>query len=170
MLAIALHLPKYRTEHRIDWLGAALLSVGITALVLITTWGGNEYDWGSAADPRRWPHSPSSRLVAFVLVERRAAEPIMPLNALPNRNFALISAIGFLLGFAMFGAMNFLPLFQQTVQGASATNSGLLLLPLMLGMLVVSLVVGRAITKTGRYRIFPIIGGVAMAAGMACCP
>ena len=88
-------------------------------------------------------------------MERRVQEPILPLALFANRNFALISVIGFLLGFAMFGAMNFLPLYQQTVQGASATNSGLLLLPLMFGMLVVSLVVGRAITRpagTGRSR------------------
>ncbi|SCG57760.1 MDR family MFS transporter [Micromonospora inositola] len=165
VLATTMHLPKYRTEHKIDWLGAALLSVGITAIVLLTTWGGNEYDWtspqilGLAA-------LAAVALVVFAFVERRAAEPILPLALFANRNFALISVIGFLLGFAMFGAMNFLPLYQQTVQGASATNSGLLLLPLMFGMLVVSLVIGRAITKTGRYRIFPIVGGVVMTTGM----
>ncbi|MFJ6198312.1 MDR family MFS transporter [Micromonospora sp. NPDC092111] len=165
ILATTMHLPKYRTEHKIDWLGAALLSVGITAIVLVTTWGGNEYDWSS---PQILGLAVLAlvALVAFGFVERRAAEPILPLGLFANRNFALISVIGFLLGFAMFGAMNFLPLYQQTVQGASATNSGLLLLPLMFGMLVVSLVVGRAITKTGRYRIFPIVGGVVMAAGM----
>ncbi|MBY8873498.1 MFS transporter [Micromonospora sp. PLK6-60] len=165
VLATTMHLPKYRTEHRIDWLGAGLLSVGITAIVLVTTWGGNQYAWrslpilGLAA-------LALVALVAFALVERRVPEPILPLGLFANRNFALISVIGFLLGFAMFGAMNFLPLYQQTVQGASATNSGLLLLPLMFGMLVVSLVVGRTITKTGRYRAFPIVGGVVMAVGM----
>ncbi|MEU1751794.1 MDR family MFS transporter [Micromonospora matsumotoense] len=166
ILASSMHLPKYRTEHRIDWLGAALLSVGITAIVLVTTWGGNEYAWAS---PQIFGLAVLAlvSLVAFGLVERRVAEPILPLGLFANRNFALISMIGFLLGFAMFGAMNFLPLYQQTVQGASATNSGLLLLPLMFGMLVVSLVVGRTITKTGRYRMFPIVGGVVMAAGMA---
>ncbi|MEH0935574.1 MDR family MFS transporter [Micromonospora psammae] len=166
LLIATMHLPKYRTEHRIDWLGAALLSVGITAIVLVTTWGGNEYDWAS---PQILGLSALAllALVVFGFVERRAAEPILPLGLFANRNFALISVIGFLLGFAMFGAMNFLPLYQQTVQGASATNSGLLLLPLMFGMLVVSLVVGRAITKTGRYRLFPIVGGVVMAAGLA---
>ncbi|WP_446211242.1 MDR family MFS transporter [Micromonospora sp. IBSANI012] len=165
VLATTMHLPKYRTEHKIDWLGAALLSVGITAIVLLTTWGGNEYDWAS---PQILGLAvlAAVALVAFGLVERRVPEPILPLGLFANRNFALISVIGFLLGFAMFGAMNFLPLYQQTVQGASATNSGLLLLPLMFGMLVVSLVVGRAITKTGRYRIFPIVGGVVMTAGM----
>lgn len=166
VLATRMHLPKYRTEHKIDWLGAALLSVGITAIVLVTTWGGNEYAWAS---PQIFGLAVLAlvSLVAFGLVERRVAEPILPLGLFANRNFALISMIGFLLGFAMFGAMNFLPLYQQTVQGASATNSGLLLLPLMFGMLVVSLVVGRTITKTGRYRMFPIVGGVVMAAGMA---
>jgi EmrB/QacA subfamily drug resistance transporter len=166
VLITRMHLPKYRTEHRIDWLGAALLSVGITAIVLITTWGGNEYDWTS---PQILGLAVLAVLAvaAFAIVERRVSEPILPLNLFANRNFAIISVIGFLLGFAMFGAMNFLPLYQQTVQGASATNSGLLLLPLMFGMLVVSIIAGRAITKTGKYRIFPIIGGVAMTAGMA---
>ncbi|SCG36520.1 drug resistance transporter, EmrB/QacA subfamily [Micromonospora echinaurantiaca] len=166
VLATTMHLPKYRTEHRIDWLGAGLLSAGITAIVLITTWGGNEYQWTS---PQILGLAALAvlALVVFGLVERRAAEPILPLGLFANRNFALISVIGFLLGFAMFGAMNFLPLYQQTVQGASATNSGLLLLPLMFGMLVVSLLVGRAITRTGRYRSYPIIGGAVMVAGMA---
>ncbi|WP_369931391.1 MDR family MFS transporter [Plantactinospora sp. BC1] len=166
LLATRMHLPKYRTEHRIDWVGAALLSVGITAIVLVTTWGGNEYDWVSGPILGLAALAVAS-LVAFALVERRVPEPILPLSLFANRNFAVISVIGFLLGFAMFGSMNFLPLFQQTVQGASATNSGLLLLPLMFGMLVVSIVVGRAITKTGRYRAFPIVGGIVMTAGMA---
>ncbi|TNH31531.1 MFS transporter [Micromonospora orduensis] len=166
VLITTMHLPKYRTEHRIDWFGAGLLSVGITAIVLITTWGGSQYDWSS---PQILGLAVLAvlALVVFGLVERRVPEPILPLGLFANRNFALISVIGFLLGFAMFGAMNFLPLYQQTVQGASATNSGLLLLPLMFGMLVVSLVIGRAITKNGRYRAYPIIGGVVMAAGMA---
>ncbi|ROT32251.1 MDR family MFS transporter [Micromonospora sp. HM5-17] len=166
LLATRMHLPKYRTEHRIDWLGAALLSVGITAIVLVTTWGGNEYDWLSAQIIGLAALAVVT-LGVFVLVERRMPEPILPLRLFANRNFAVISVIGFLLGFAMFGSVNFLPLFQQTVQGASATNSGLLLLPLMFGMLVVSIVVGRTITRTGRYRVFPIIGGTVMTAGMA---
>jgi EmrB/QacA subfamily drug resistance transporter len=165
LLVVTLHLPKLRTEHRIDWFGAGLLGVGITALVLITTWGGNQYAWGS------WQiltlvAVAIVTLVAFVPVERRAAEPIMPLKLFANRNFTLISLVGFLLGFAMFGAINFLPLFQQTVQGASATNSGLLLLPMMAAMMVVSLFVGQAITRTGKYKIYPVVGGVIMAVGM----
>jgi EmrB/QacA subfamily drug resistance transporter len=166
VLIATLHLPRRRTEHRIDWLGAGLLSVGIIAIVLITTWGGTEYAWAS---PQIFGLAGLAlvSLTLFAVVERRVPEPILPLGLFANRNFALVSVIGFLLGFAMFGSINFLPLFQQTVQGASATNSGLLLLPLMFGMLVVSVVVGRAITQTGRYRIFPIVGGIVMTAGMA---
>ncbi|MDF5757131.1 MDR family MFS transporter [Spongiactinospora sp. TRM90649] len=166
VLALRLKLPKRRTEHRIDWLGAILLSIGITALVLITTWGGSQYEWASPQIIGLALLAVVS-LVAFVPVERRAAEPIMPLGLFRIRNFSLISAVGFLLGFAMFGAITFLPLYQQTVQGASATNSGLLLLPMMAAAMVVSLIIGRAITKNGKYKIYPVLGGVVMTAGMA---
>jgi EmrB/QacA subfamily drug resistance transporter len=165
LLATRLHLPKRRSEHRIDWLGAGLLSVGITALTLITTWGGSQYGWGSAQIIGLAVVA-AGTLAAFMLVERRSPEPILPLSIFRNRNFALVSAIGFLVGFTMFGAINYLPLYQQTVQGASATNSGLLLLPLMGGLLLTSVLSGQAITRTGRYRIFPILGGVGMVAGM----
>ncbi|NUR89122.1 MAG: MFS transporter [Nonomuraea sp.] len=165
LIATQLHLPKLSNKVRIDWFGAILLSVSITAMVLITTWGGNQYKWGS------WQILSLAAvavvtLIGFIVVERSAAEPIMPLQLFRNRNFTLISAIGFLLGFAMFGAMNFIPLFQQTVQGASATNSGLLLLPMMTTAMVVSLFVGKAITTTGKYKIYPVIGGVGMAVAM----
>ncbi|WP_214316609.1 MDR family MFS transporter [Nonomuraea sediminis] len=165
LIALQLKLPKLTNKVRIDWVGAILLSVSITAMVLITTWGGNEYAWGS------WQILTLVAvavvfLAAFIYFERSAEEPIMPLQLFRNRNFTLISAVGFLLGFAMFGAMNFLPLFQQTVQGASATNSGLLLLPMMASAMVVSLFVGKVITSTGKYKIFPVIGGVGMAVAM----
>ncbi|MEV4065190.1 MDR family MFS transporter [Nonomuraea dietziae] len=165
LLAVKLKLPKLRSQARIDWLGAALLSIGITALVLVTTWGGNDYDWASPQILGLAALAVVS-IAVFIPVERRAAEPIMPLQLFRNRNFTLISAVGFLLGFAMFGAINFLPLYQQTVQGATATNSGLLLLPMMAAAMVVSLFVGRAITKTGRYKLYPVLGGVIMAVGM----
>src|SRR6266542_3101118 len=165
ILMTQLHLPKYRTEHRIDWLGAGLMAVGITAIVFVTTWGGTQYAWRSAQIIGLSVLAVLA-LAAFAVVERRAAEPVLSLKLFTNRNFALVSGIGFVVGFALFGAVTFLPLYQQTVQGASATNSGLLLLPLMAGLLVTSVVVGRAITKTGRYKVFPIVGGVLMVVGM----
>jgi EmrB/QacA subfamily drug resistance transporter len=165
LLATRLHLPKRRSEHRIDWLGAALLSVGIIALTLITTWGGHQYDWASGPIGLLAVVAVAS-LIGFYLVERRVPEPILPLSIFRVRNFALVSVIGFLVGFVMYGAINYLPLYQQTVQGASATNSGLLLLPLMGGLLITSLISGQTITRTGKYRIFPILGGLFMTAGM----
>src|SRR5436305_936947 len=165
VLIATLHLPRRRSVHRIDWLGAALLTVAITAMVLITTWGGNQYAWGSAQIIGLAVLA-AVGLALFVAVERRAPEPIIPLGLFANRNFSLISGVGFLLGFAMFGAINFLPLYQQTVQGSSATNSGLLLLPMMAAAMVTSLFVGQVITRTGRYKMFPVIGGVVMAVAM----
>lgn len=165
LLALKLDMPKRRTEHRIDWVGAALLSVGVTALVLITTWGGNQYAWGSTQIVGLAVLA-AVTLASFVIVERRHPEPIVPLGIFRSRNFSLVSGVGFLVGFAMFGAITFLPLYQQIVQGASATNSGLLLLPMMGGLLVTSMLAGRMITKTGKYRIYPVIGGLTMIVAM----
>ncbi|MFC1418304.1 MDR family MFS transporter [Streptacidiphilus cavernicola] len=174
VVALTLHLPKQRSEARIakkkiDSLGAGLLTVGIVALVLVTTWGGQTYSWGS------WQIAGTLVLAAVALawflrveqqVAQRGQEPVLPLHVFRSRNFSLICALGFVVGFVMFGAITFLPLYQQSVQGASATNSGLLLMPMMLGMLVVSLIVGQAVTRTGRYKIYPVIGTLVMTAGM----
>ncbi|MGW1768912.1 MDR family MFS transporter [Streptomyces sp. NPDC002073] len=166
MVTAVLHLPKKeRGTVRIDYLGAALLTVAITSTVLVTTWGGTEYAWGSAEILGLIAAGVVS-LVAFLFVERRAAEPIMPLHIFRSRNFTLMSVIGFLTGFAMFGGVLYLPLFQQSVQGASATNSGLLLLPMLLSMMVVSLIAGRVTTNSGKYKVFPIAGGGLMVVGM----
>ncbi|MFG2330257.1 MDR family MFS transporter [Streptomyces sp. NPDC048604] len=167
MITAVLHLPKKErpAQSRIDFLGAALLTVGITSIVLVTTWGGTEYDWDSAAILGLSAVGVLS-LAAFLWVETRAADPIMPLHIFRSRNFTLMSVIGFLTGFVMFGAVLFLPLFQQSVQGASATNSGLLLLPMMLAMMVVSLVSGRITTNSGKYKVFPIAGGGLMVLGL----
>ena len=160
-----LHLPVVHRPHRVDWLGAGLLTVAITSLVLLTTWGGNQYAWGSAMIIGLGLLA-AVTAAAFVAVERRVEEPILPLSLFANRNFTLSAAMGFFVGFAMFGATAFLPLYQQTVQGASATSSGLLLLPLMLGLMSMSVVSGQVISRTGRYRAFPIFGGAAMIIGM----
>ncbi len=165
MLTSFLHLPRKRTEHKIDWLGAALLGIGITAVVLITTWGGHDYAWASPTIFGLAILAVIS-IVAFIVVQRRVAEPILPLNLFKDRNFSLVSGIGFIVGFGLFGAVSFLPLYQQTVQGASATNSGLLILPMMAGAMTTSIIIGRLITKTGKYRLYPIIGGAVMTVAM----
>ncbi len=167
MVTAVLHLPKAaeRQRPKIDYLGAALLTVAITSTVLVTTWGGNEYAWASAQILGLAGAGVLST-AAFLYVETRAAEPVMPLHIFRSRNFTLMSVIGFLVGFAMFGGVLYLPLFQQSVQGASATNSGLLLLPMLLSMMAVSLIAGRVTTNSGRYKIFPIVGGGLMVVGM----
>ncbi|MFJ9585929.1 MDR family MFS transporter [Streptomyces acidicola] len=163
-----LHLPKKtenRSWRRIDFLGAALLTVGITSIVLVTTWGGTEYAWDSAVIMELAAIGVVS-LVGFVFWETKAAEPVMPLHIFRSRNFTLMSVIGFITGFVMFGAVLFLPLYQQSVQGASATNSGLLLLPMLGAMLAVSMVAGRVTTVSGKYKVFPVVGSVLMTAGL----
>jgi EmrB/QacA subfamily drug resistance transporter len=158
-------LPRGTGRAKIDWLGAGLLTVWITSLVLITTWGGTQYDWASPQILGLIALTVAG-LIAFVLVERRQAEPIMPLRVFRNRNFTLAGGIAFISGFALFGAVGFLPQYQQFVQGASATNSGLLLMPMMIAIFAVSLTIGQVIGRTGRYRIFPIVGTILVAGGM----
>ncbi|WP_280716367.1 MDR family MFS transporter [Kitasatospora sp. MAP5-34] len=164
VIIVTLKLPKVRSTAKIDYLGAILLTVGITSLVLITTWGGQQYAW-SSKEILGLAALAAASLIGFCYVEQRVEEPMLPLTLFKNRNFSMVSLIGFIVGFSMFGAVTFLPLYQQTVQGASATNSGLLLMPMMFGMLVVSLVVGQVVSKTGKYRIFPMIGTTVMAGG-----
>jgi EmrB/QacA subfamily drug resistance transporter len=165
LISAVLHLPKKRAQARIDYLGAGLLTVGITAIVLVTTWGGTEYAWTSARIMELIGIGVAA-LIGFVFWQTRAAEPVVPLHIFRSRNFTLMSVIGFITGFAMFGATLFLPLYQQAVQGASATNSGLLLLPMLGAMLVTSMVAGRITTNSGRYKVFPIAGGVLMIVGL----
>jgi len=165
LVAATLRLPRHRVSHRIDYLGAGLLAVGTTALVLLATWGGSRYAWDSAPTVGLAVLG-AAAMGALILVEQRATEPILPLRLFTDRNFSVSSAMSFLVGFAMFGAVTFLPLYQQTVQNASATNSGELLMPMLAGMLVTSLVAGQLTTRTGRYKVFPILGGVGMTVGM----
>ncbi|MFE9836476.1 MDR family MFS transporter [Streptomyces sp. NPDC005551] len=164
-VSVVLHLPKKRVDSRIDYLGAGLLALGITAIVLVTTWGGSEYAWGSARIMELIGIGVAA-LVGFLFVQTKAAAPIMPLHIFRSRNFTLMSVIGFITGFVMFGAVLFLPLYQQSVQGASATNSGLLLLPMLGAMLVVSMIAGRVTTNSGKYKVFPVAGSVLMTLGL----
>ncbi|WP_055491972.1 MDR family MFS transporter [Streptomyces sp. TP-A0356] len=165
LISAVLHLPKKRSQARIDYPGALLLTVGITSIVLVTTWGGTEYAWTSARIMELIGIGVAA-LVGFVFWQTRAAEPVVPMHIFRSRNFSLMSAIGFITGFVMFGATLFLPLYQQAVQGASATNSGLLLLPMLGAMLVVSMIAGRVTTNSGRYKVFPVVGSVLMVVGL----
>lgn len=164
VIAAVLPASALRARHRIDWLGTALMASGVSCLILFLSLGGTTQPWGS-------PQSVALGVaglvltVLFVLAERRAEEPILPLRLFSNRIFAVASAIGFIVGFALFGAVTFLPLFLQVVNGASATSSGLQLVPMMLGVLVTSVGSGQIISRTGRYRLFPIVGTAVMAAG-----
>ncbi|MET9099697.1 MDR family MFS transporter [Streptomyces antibioticus] len=165
LISAVLHLPRKRSQARIDYLGAVLLTVGITSVVLVTTWGGTEYAWTSARIMELIGIGVAA-LIGFVFWQTRAAEPIVPLHIFRSRNFTLMSLIGFIAGFVMFGATLFLPLYQQSVQGASATNSGLLLLPMLGAMLVTSMVAGRVTTNTGKYKVFPVAGSALMVVGL----
>jgi EmrB/QacA subfamily drug resistance transporter len=164
-LLATLHLPYKKVQHKIDYLGAGLLAVVATAVVLVTTWGGSEYAWGSVEIIGLGVLAVVA-LVAFLIVETRVAEPVLPLHVFRNRNFSLASGMSFLAGLAMLGALTFLPLYQQTVQHLSAVGSGLMLVPMMLGVTATSLIGGRVMTRTGRYKALPIIGSAIMATGM----
>jgi MFS family permease len=164
-LLATLHVPSSRVSHKVDYLGGTLLGVAATALILLATWGGTQYPWASAQIIGLAIITVAAT-VGFCVTEARAAEPMLPLRVFGNKNFSLSMAMTFLTGLAMFGAMTFLPLYQQTVQGESPTVSGLALTPMMLGVTVTSIVAGQVTTKTGRYKVFPILGGGIMALGL----
>ena len=165
IVAMKLHLPSVKHRHQVDYIGTALLTGGVGALILLTTWGGNEYAWGSSVI---WMLGVAGTilLVAFVLQERRAVEPIIPLKLFRSSIFDVASGMGFFIGLAMFGAIIFIPLYLQLVYGLSPTSSGLQMLPLMAGLLVAAIISGRAISKLGRYKMFPIAGTGILVVGM----
>ncbi len=150
---------------RIDYKGAALLASAITCLVLVTTWGGTQYPWGSPTIVGL-SLATGALLAGFVAVERRAEEPMLPLRLFRGSVFTVSSGLSFIFGVAMFGCIAFLPMFLQIARGASATSSGLLMVPLVLGMLTASVTSGQILTRTGRYRRLPTIGTAFAAVGM----
>ena len=152
-------------HHEIDYLGAAVLTAGLSAIVLFTSLGGTSYAWSS---PLILVLIATGvvMVVLFPLVEARAAEPLLPLALFRNRTFVVTSAVGFIIGLALFGSVTYLPLYLQVVKGHSPTESGLLLLPLMGGLLVTSILSGNLISRFGRYRFFPIVGTALMAVGL----
>ena len=164
-LAVALPSVSERVQHAIDYAGAALLAVGLSAIVLATTLGGNRYDWASAQIVGLGLIGVAG-ILGFLRAEARAGEPILPLRLFRNRVFVVTSAVGFVIGFALFGALTYLPLFQQVVRGDSPTESGLQLVPVMAGVLIGSIGSGQVITATGRYKLFPVAGTAIAAVGM----
>jgi EmrB/QacA subfamily drug resistance transporter len=159
-------LPVHRREHKIDWWGALLLVTGVSSLLLGLSWGGTEYDWDSAQIIGLFVAA-VVLLAGFIAVETRATEPILPLRLFKGRSFSLATGATMVLGFAMFGSIIFVPLYLQIVKGATPTESGLLMLPMMVGIIGASVVSGRVISSVGRYKWFPVAGTALMAAGLA---
>ena len=160
-----LHLRTPHRQHRIDYVGASLLSGGVGALILLATWGGTQYAWGSR-DIVGLGIVGVALLAVFVWWEGRTVEPILPLQLFRSSIFRVANAMGFTIGMAMFGAIFFIPLFLQIVYGVSAQSSGLRTVPLMAGLLVSAILSGRTISRIGRYRPFPIAGTALLVVGM----
>ncbi|MFC0005028.1 MDR family MFS transporter [Micromonospora siamensis] len=158
-------IPFQRREHAIDWVGAGLLVAGVSCLLLALSWGGNEYAWGSGVIIGLFVAGAVLGAL-FVAQEARVAEPILPLRLFRSATFALANSAGFVLGLVMFGSIIFIPLYLQIVKGASPTRSGLLMLPMMAGIIVTSILTGRAMSRIGRYKWFPVVGSAVLVAGM----
>jgi len=167
LAVVAVQVPGQlrRVHHVIDYLGTAVLVLAASCLVLFTSLGGTTYPWSSVTIIALGVAG-GALVAVFVFVERRAAEPVLPLHLFSIRAFSVTSAVGFIVGFAMFGAIVYLPVFFQIVHGDSPTISGLRLLPLLAGLVVFSTASGLIISKTGRYRVFPIIGTGLMTIGL----
>ncbi|MBW3069852.1 MFS transporter [Actinomyces sp. 432] len=165
-VAIALRMPRRVGSFSVDWAGLTLTSIGAAGIVLIATWGGTTYAWNNpvmvgliCVTVAAW--------AAAVPVERRATDPILPLQVLTNHTFVIATVVSVLMAACMFGMNGYLPTYLQMVHGVSATVSGLLLVPGSIGMFTGSLLSGTLVTRTGRYKPFPIVGSLVAAAGMA---
>jgi EmrB/QacA subfamily drug resistance transporter len=167
LLVILVTMPRrpYRQDHSIDWLGAGILAAGTTALLLGLVWGGNEYPWGSP-EVAVALGAAAFFLAVFAVVERQVKEPILPFDILRNQTVASSVACMALVGAAMFGTISYVPLFVQGVIGTSATSSGVVLTPLILGAVTTSFISGQIVSRTGRYRPNTLIGPLLLGAGM----
>ncbi|MEU9592131.1 MDR family MFS transporter [Streptomyces sp. NPDC048193] len=167
VIAAARTIPVVKSAARpvIDYLGIALVAVGASALILGTSWGGNEYAWGSGVIIGLFAGGLLA-LALFCLVETRAAEPMLPMRLFANPVFTVCSILSFIVGFAMLGALTYLPTYLQYVDGDSATVSGVRTLPMVAGLLIASVFSGSVVSRTGRYRLFPIVGTLVMGVGL----
>ncbi|MFI6058228.1 MFS transporter [Streptomyces sp. NPDC051286] len=165
VITVVLKLPKPDVRPRLDVLGALLLAAASTCVVLLTSWGGTEYAWGSRTILGLAAGAAGTALL-FLVVERRAPEPVIPLRLFRDSIFNVTALVGAVVGVALFGAASYLPTFLQMVDGATATESGLLMLPMMGGIVGASVVSGQLISRTGRYRVYPIAGSAISVVGM----
>lgn len=165
VVALVLRLPRPAVRARIDVLGTLLLAAVSTCLVLLTSWGGTEYAWGSRVILGLGAGAVAGS-VLFLVVERIAVEPLIPLRLFRDAVFNITALVGLVVGVALFGAASYLPTFLQMVDGVSATASGLLMLPMMGGIVGASVVCGQFVSRSGRYKVYPVLGGVFSAAGM----
>ncbi|GCB44572.1 MFS transporter [Streptomyces sp. NL15-2K] len=165
VVTVVLKLPKPTAKPRLDLLGALLLAAASTCLVLLTSWGGTEYAWDSRVVLGLGAGALAAT-VLFLVAEHFAAEPLIPLRLFRDSVFNVTGLVGLVIGVALFGAASYLPTFLQMVDGASATESGLLMLPMMAGIVGASIVSGHLISHTGRYKIHPILGSALSAVGM----
>lgn len=163
--SVVLKLPFHRQSHRIDFLGAALMMCGVVAALLVTVWGGVQFAWGSPVIIGTSLMS-AALIVGFVVWEHYAAEPILPPSLFRIGVFRTTSVVSFLLAIVMFGSIIYLPLYLQLVDGVSIMVSGLLMIPLMLGLLASSIASGQIVTRTGVYKPMPIVGSVLVVIGM----
>lgn len=165
VILLALHIPVHAEPHRIDYLGTFLIAAVASCVVLVTSLGGTTWSWNSA-QIYGLSVLAAILLVCFVVVERKAAEPVLPPSIFAVRNFTLSAVISFVIGFAMFGALTYLPTFLQVVHGITPTLSGVHMLPMVLGVLVSSTVSGQLITHTGHWKIFPVLGTAITTGGL----
>lgn len=154
----ALQLPTHKATKRIDWLGVLFLSAATTCLIMFTDFGGNANHGWDAVSTWMWGAGLAIAVAIFVFVESRAEDPIIPLSLFRNKLFLITAGIGFTLGIAMFAALGFMPTFLQMASGTSAAESGLLMIPMMAGLMLTSIVSGLWVAKSGKYKMYPIIG------------
>jgi EmrB/QacA subfamily drug resistance transporter len=164
VIVTTMDLPVRRREHSVDYWGAATLGAGVTCLLLVAVWGGTTYPWRSS-EILGLAIAPAVTLAAFARIERRAAEPILPFDLFKDSILRVATLASFLAGVVMFGVLIYIPVFVQGVIGKSATNSGVVLIPVMMGWVIASAATGRIISRTGRYRTWPITGTVTLVVG-----
>jgi len=165
VIAAVFNVPTQRVQHKIDYVGAALMVAGVSTLLLLVEWGGTRYAWGSSTILTMTAAS-FILLSTFVWHETRTEEPLVPMALFKNQIFTMASAISFVVGLAMFGAIIFIPVFMQIVQGNTPTEAGMKMLPMMAGMAGTSIIVGRLTSRLGRYKMFPIFGTASAAVSM----